>query len=147
MVLSECWGGRVSDKTITQESRFLSLLQYGDVVLADRGFTVAEDIAIHGAKLQIPSFTRGKNQLTQEEVETSKELSHVRIHVEQVIGALKNRYTITSFLSNSFLDNTLGSITFRKKLSRFSLIFEKKSGSLSIRSMCIPRGVQQTKSE
>ena len=55
---------------------------------------MAEDIAIHGAKLQIPSFTRGKKQLTQEEVETSKELSHVRIHVERVIGALKNRYTI-----------------------------------------------------
>ena len=57
--LSECWGGRVSDKTITQESRFFC-------------FTVAEDIAIHGAKLQIPSFTRGKNQLTQEEVENIK---------------------------------------------------------------------------
>ena len=39
-------------------------MQHGDVVLADRGFTVAEDIAIHGAKLQIPSFNHGKNQLT-----------------------------------------------------------------------------------
>ena len=48
-------------------------MQHGDVVLADRGFTVAEDIAIHGAKLQIPGFTRGKNQLAH----------HVRIQVKQ----------------------------------------------------------------
>ena len=92
--VSRCWGGRVSDKAITQESAFLNLLEPGDVVLADRGFTVSEDIAIHGARLEIPAFTRGKKQLSQKEVESSKELSSVRIHVERIIGLLKNRYTI-----------------------------------------------------
>ena len=42
-------------------SDFLRLLEYGDVVLADRGFDIADDIAVHGATLIIPSFTRGKN--------------------------------------------------------------------------------------
>ena len=92
--LSHCWGGRVSDKNITQESSFLSLLEPGDTVLADRGFTLSEDIAIHGASLEIPAFTRGKQQLSQEDAEKSKQLSKVRIHVERVIGLLKNRYTI-----------------------------------------------------
>ncbi len=93
--LSQCWGGRVSDKNITQESNFLSLLEPGDVVLAeDRGFTLSEDIAIHGVTLKIPAFTRGKQQLSQEDAEKSKQLSKVRIHVERVIGLLKNRYTI-----------------------------------------------------
>ena len=74
--LSQCWGGRVSDKTlIRQESGFLQLLEYGDVVLADRGFTVNDDIRLHGAKLEIPAFTRGKVQLTQRDVEVSKKLS------------------------------------------------------------------------
>ena len=41
--------GRVSDKNITQESNFLSLLEPGDVVLAGRGFRLSEDIALHGA--------------------------------------------------------------------------------------------------
>ena len=58
--LSSCWGGRVSDKNLTQESNFLNHLEPGDVVLADRGFTVKEDIASHGAHLEIPAFTRGK---------------------------------------------------------------------------------------
>ena len=92
--LSKCWGGRVSDKILTKESNFLHLLEPGDVVLADWGFTIAEDIALFGAKLEIPTFTRGKKQLSQREVETSQQLSRVRIHVERVIGLLKNKYTI-----------------------------------------------------
>lgn len=87
-------GGRVSDKVITQQSNFLNLIEPGHVVLADRGFTIAEDLMIHGAKLEIPSFTRGKSQLTQREVENSKQLSTVRIHVERVIGHLKKKYKI-----------------------------------------------------
>ena len=43
--------------------------------MADRGFTVAEDLAVHGATLEIPSFTRGKQQLSQREVELSKQLA------------------------------------------------------------------------
>ena len=92
--LSSCWGGRVSDKNLTQESNFLNHLEPGDVVLADRGFTLKEDIASHGAHLEIPAFTRGKKQLSQEDVEKSKQLSKVRIHVERIIGLLKKRHTI-----------------------------------------------------
>ena len=35
------------------------MLQPGDVVLADRGFTIEEDVALCGAKLEIPAFTWG----------------------------------------------------------------------------------------
>ena len=43
----------------------------------------------------IAAFTKGKCQLTQrDEVEKSKKLSQVRIHVERVIGLLKKKYTI-----------------------------------------------------
>lgn len=92
--LSKCWRGRVSDKNLTQESRFLRQLLPGDVVMADRGFTIEDDVALYGAKLQIPSFTRGKKQLSQREVELSQQLARVRIHVERIIGLIKNKYTI-----------------------------------------------------
>lgn len=75
-------------------SGFLRLLDPSDVVLADRGFDIGDDIAINGAKLEIPSFTRGKKQLSMEEVEYTKRIAKVRIHVERVIGLLKNKYTI-----------------------------------------------------
>lgn len=69
-------------------------MEPGDVILADRGFTIHEDFIAYGAKLIIPAFTRGKGQLSQREVETSQQLSRVRIHVERVIGLMKNKYTI-----------------------------------------------------
>ena len=75
--ISQCWGGRVSDKYITQHSDFLHRIEPGDLVLADRGFNIAEDLALYGAKLEIPSFTKGKKQLSQEEVEYSQRLSKV----------------------------------------------------------------------
>ena len=56
----------MSDKQLTLESNFFSYLEPGDVVLADRDFTIADDVAVHGAKLEIPAFTRGKNNLHSE---------------------------------------------------------------------------------
>ena len=92
--LSKCWGGRATDKCITQNSGFLQQLDYGDVILADRGFDISDDLALHGVRLEIPSFTRGKKQLSLVEVEHSKRISKVRIHVERIIGLLKNKYSL-----------------------------------------------------
>ena len=75
-------------------SGFLRLLEPGDTVLADRGFDIADDNGVNGGQLAIPSFTRGKSQLTQKEVEFSQRLAKVRIHVECVIGLMNNKYTL-----------------------------------------------------
>ena len=88
--LSKCWGGRVSDKEITDKSGFYDKLEYGDLVLADRGFLIQEELAIRGASLAIPAFTKGKKQLSQREVESSRRLSRARIHVERAIERIKN---------------------------------------------------------
>ena len=50
-------------------------MEPGDQVLADRGFTISDDIACYGASLIILSFTEGRSQLTQKEVEQSKQIS------------------------------------------------------------------------
>ena len=68
-------------------------VEHGDVILADRGFDIGDDLGVYGARLEIPSYTRGKKQLSLQEVEHSKRLSKVRIHVEHVIGLLKNKFT------------------------------------------------------
>ena len=49
--ISKGYGGRVSDKYITENCGYLYKLQPGDVVLADRGFNVQESVAYRGATL------------------------------------------------------------------------------------------------
>ena len=73
---------------------FLCLDSIGDVVLADRGFTCSSHIGMLMAEIKHPPFTKGKPQLEKKEVDWSRKLSLVRIHVEQVIGVLKQKYTI-----------------------------------------------------
>ena len=40
--ISKAWGGRVSDQYLTEHSNFLKNILLGDVVLADRGFDIAD---------------------------------------------------------------------------------------------------------
>ncbi|KAM7305805.1 uncharacterized protein ISCGN_015701 [Ixodes scapularis] len=92
--ISEGWGGRTSDKHVTEHSGILDKLQPGDVVLADRGFDISDSVGLHRAKLHIPAFTKGKQQLSVSDAETTRKLANVRIHVERVIGLVRNKYVI-----------------------------------------------------
>ena len=66
---SKAWGGRTSDKYLTERCGLLNNLKAGDLVLADRGFTISESVALYQAQLAIPAFTKGKNQLDPFDVE------------------------------------------------------------------------------
>ena len=65
-------------------------------MLADRGFNVADWLGAVHATLHIPSFMKGKDQLTAFEVEQTRNIANVRIHVERVIGCVRQRFTILS---------------------------------------------------
>lgn len=49
-----------------------------------------------GATLDIPAFTRGHDQLSPADVEATRKLANVRIHVERIIGSVRQRYQILS---------------------------------------------------
>ena len=94
--ISCAWGGRTSDKELTLNCGVLEKLLPGDLLLADRGFLVKDAVGLHCAEVKTPSFTKGQKQLTAYEIEESRKISNVRIHVERVIGALRQKYTILS---------------------------------------------------
>ena len=94
--VSKAWGGRTSDKFLTENCGIIDKLLHGDLVLADRGFTIHELLMFKHAQLAIPAFTRGKDQLDPVEVEETRNIANVRIHVERIIGLLRRKYTILS---------------------------------------------------
>ncbi|XP_029956553.1 uncharacterized protein LOC115395249 [Salarias fasciatus] len=92
--LSCLWGGGATDVHVVRESGFISssLHMPDDQILADRRFLFHEDLAVQcGAELLTPASTKGKKQLSARELETSRKISSVRVHIERVIGLLKNR--------------------------------------------------------
>jgi len=102
--VSEAWGGCTSDKFVTENCGFLNKLTPGDLVLADRGFTVHEKVWFHQIELNIPAFTKGKNQLGPLDVEKTRKIANVHIHVERVRGTLRQKYIILqSTLRTDFL--------------------------------------------
>lgn len=94
--VSKAWGGRTSDKFLTENCGIIDKLLHGDLVLADRGFTIQELLMFKHAQLAIPAFTRGKDQLDPVEVGETRNIANVRIHVERIIGLLRRKYTILS---------------------------------------------------
>ena len=75
--VSEAWGGRTSDKFQAENCGILKNLLPGDLILADRGFTVHESVWCYGVQLNIPAFTRGKDQLDPVDVETTRGIANV----------------------------------------------------------------------
>jgi hypothetical protein len=95
--VSKLWGGRVSDKCITQQSGILNLLEPGDNIMADRGFDI-NDILPHGVHLNIPPFKGTRDQLTAEEVQETVHIASIRIHVERAIGRIKGYHILDGTL-------------------------------------------------
>lgn len=94
--ISKSWGGRTSDKHITENCGFLSNILPGDIILADRGFDIQATVGSLCAEVKIPAFTKGKSQLSPLDVEATRKIANVRIHVERVIGLVRQKYTILS---------------------------------------------------
>ena len=80
--ISDLYGGNISDKKLTLLSGLLDLLEAGDAIMADRGFTI-HDILPTGVTLNAPPRMNDSGQLTESEQTTTRRIASVRIHVER----------------------------------------------------------------
>ena len=86
LFVSNMWGGCASDKKITLEFGLLTHLKAGQEVIADRGFTISEELRELNIRLRIPSFLGSQHaQLTSKEVMRTRRIPEARIHVERAI--------------------------------------------------------------
>lgn len=88
--VSELYAGRTSDKERTNDCGILKLSEPGDVIMADRGFTIEQSDLPNGVTVNIPPFlTDESHQLINSAEVTTRRIAHERIHVERAIQKIK----------------------------------------------------------
>ena len=97
--VSKLFGGSISDRELFEKSGLLEMLEPGDSVMADRGFTIADLLDTKGVTLNIPPM-KTSDQLTEREIITTRRIAALRIHVERAIGRLK-RFRILNDIPNN----------------------------------------------
>ena len=90
--ISSLYVGSISDVELTKKSGLLQVLEgkHNISVMADRGFTIRDHLQAIGVELKIPPFMEGRKQLPANEVLSGRKFASVRVHVERVIGRVKN---------------------------------------------------------
>lgn len=84
--VSSLYTGSISDKDITVRSGILQLLERWDAVMADKGFTIEDDLKGVEASLIIPPFlTNKRKNFSEAEVQKTQQIARLRIHVERAI--------------------------------------------------------------
>jgi len=95
--ISRLWGGNVSDRHIVQHDEFLPKLCPGDVIMADKGFTV-EDLLPADVGLNMPPRVSTKKQMSHVEFFKTNSIASARIVVEMKMEQIKNYNILNSRL-------------------------------------------------
>lgn len=101
--VSNLFTGVMSDVEITKLSDIINLLESGDSVMADKGFTIASMLSEKGVGLNIPPFLHSAGQFTSEEIQDTQAIASLRIHVERLIRRVKENHLFDSSISISEL--------------------------------------------
>ena len=101
--VSELYVGSISDVELTKVSGYVDTLKSGVSVMADRGFTIRDILLEKGVTLNIPPFMDGGRQFSCEEIQRGRSIASLRIHVERVIGRIKNYSIIKGTLPISMV--------------------------------------------
>ena len=101
--VSSLFSGAISDVEITKVSGLLDLLESGDAVMADKGFTIGSVLADRGVDLVIPHFLSSRGQFSSEEVKQNDAITAHRVHVERAIRRVKENRIFQGIIPLSML--------------------------------------------
>lgn len=88
--ISSGYGGRATDVTITEDCGYLDKLEPGTAVMADRGFkNLSELLQKKNCHLIRPPSVSANQASSAQEVKETKRIAALRVHVERVIGRLR----------------------------------------------------------
>lgn len=96
--ISTLFSSSISDNEICRQSSLFDCfkglvdnekLHIGDVIMADKGFTIEKDLEKIGLQLNIPPFAPSQGQMSQGDVQKTKVIAAHRVHVERAISRIK----------------------------------------------------------
>lgn len=90
--VSSLYTGSMSDVEITKLSGLLDLLEPGDDVMADKGFTLKKVLEEKQVTLNIPDFLSSKKQFSKSEIENTEQIARLRIHIERMNRRIKENH-------------------------------------------------------
>ena len=93
-----------SDRFITEDTNVVSKFTRGFRVMFDKGFNVQDLFLAQGVTCIIPPFVRSKRRFTLPEVLHAKKIAAARIHIERVMGRLKEFRLLNSPLPINMID-------------------------------------------
>ena len=103
--ISDSCCGQSGDKYVIEHCGILNELLPGDIVLAGRGFEISDMVAAQQlADLHISAFARGTKQLSALDVEQSRSIANVRMHVERKFSIFQGVLPIDFLIKRSERD-------------------------------------------
>lgn len=96
--VSDLWAGSISDKQIVQESKLLDLCEKGDAIMGDKGFLISDLTTPRGIQLIIPPKKNKLKQMSKTDIELTRRVANVRIHVERHMERVKNFRVLSNLI-------------------------------------------------
>lgn len=88
-LVSECYSGSTSDKEITRLSGVIEQCNPGDAIMCDKGFLIESLTTPKNVSIIRPTFKRKNTKFTRREVEETRRIANLRIHVEREMQRIK----------------------------------------------------------
>jgi hypothetical protein len=87
--ISPAYGGSISDRQVVERSPLINMCDPGDSIMSDKGFNVQDLFAPKDVKVNIPTFFRKQNRMSNKIVLRDKKISSKRVLIEKLIGLAK----------------------------------------------------------
>jgi hypothetical protein len=87
---SDLWSGSISDKQLTKKCGIVDMCEVGDAIMADKGFVISDLTTPKGIHLIIPPFKKKNKRMSRNDVLLTRDIAHLRIHVERQMERIKN---------------------------------------------------------
>lgn len=101
--ISSLFSGSISDVELTKVSGLVDLLEPGDAVMADKGFTIGKLLGEHQVQLIIPHFLSSRGQFSTVEVVENDAITSCRVHVERAIRRVKENRILQGIVPLSMI--------------------------------------------